>query len=293
MTDSSITKAPWPEAIDTAPQQMQWTVADGYETVVYRFGPQKNARSAVLYAHGIQSHPAWFFRSASALAESGVAVYLPTRRGSGENTVARGHAANGAQLLEDVDRTVTEILRREGGSRVSLLGVSWGGKLLTAYALRRTERVGRIVLVAPGIVPKVDVPWMTKLAIAACLLVRPAARFDIPLSDPALFTDNPAMQEYIRRDPQALRQATARFLWVSRGLDLRLARARAGQLEPDTTLLLAERDDIIDNPATRSRLERLAGDRLRVQTLTGAHTLEFNPDPEPLHKALLAGLGVD
>ncbi|HAU36213.1 MAG TPA: hypothetical protein DCX07_00665, partial [Phycisphaerales bacterium] len=44
------------------------------------------------------------------------------------------------------------------GPKVHLVGVSWGGKLATAYAAwaRRGVEIASLTLVAPGIVPRVD-----------------------------------------------------------------------------------------------------------------------------------------
>jgi hypothetical protein len=52
------------------------------------------------------------------------------------------------------------------------------------------------------------------------------------------------------------------------------------------TLILADRDRIIDNAGTRRLLARLAGGRLEVRQLPGAHTLEFEEDPQALLTAL-------
>ena len=63
-------------------------------------------------------------------------------------------------------------------------------------------------------------------------------------------------------------------------------RARPGALKLPTTLLLAGRDRIIDNDATRSVLERLTARAVRVERLDAAHTMEFEPDPAPFHQLL-------
>jgi len=55
-----------------------------------------------------------------------------------------------------------------------------------------------------------------------------------------------------------------------------------------TTLLLAKRDRIIDNAATRAVVERLTAHRAVVQELDAAHVLEFEPDPQPFYAALAA-----
>ncbi len=64
---------------------------DGYETSLYVHNPSEGSKAtAVVYLHGIQSHPGWFVGSAAALAARGHPVFQPTRRGSGDNRLDRG-----------------------------------------------------------------------------------------------------------------------------------------------------------------------------------------------------------
>lgn len=161
-----------------------------------------------------------------------------------------------------------------------MVGVSWGGKLAVAWALRRPARVRRLLLIAPGLFPAVNVGLVGRLHIGLSLLTRPARAVPIPLNDPAPFTDNPTDQEFIADDPLKLTHATARFFWHSARLDRRLARAAKGTLSAEATLLLAGQERIIRNAPTALWLERLAARPPLVQTLPeAAHTLEFEPDP--------------
>ncbi len=249
-------------------------------------------RGPVVYLHGIQSHPGWFAGSAAALAAAGHDVYQPTRRGSGADQVSPGHADSAGQLLDDLAAVVRHAVGESGVDRVHLAGVSWGGKLAAAAAAtgRAGAPVASLTLIAPGIAPRVDVsPW-TKLRIGLSLLFRPWGRFAIPLNEPQLFTDNPVRREYIAADPLRLRRATAKFLWASRCLDRMIARAPEGAVVAPTTLLLAQRDRIIDNPRTRHVVARLTAGRAEVRSFPAAHTLEFEPDPAAFHAALLAAV---
>ncbi|NLF30124.1 MAG: alpha/beta hydrolase [Planctomycetes bacterium] len=256
------------------------------------FRPAAASGPPVVLLHGIASHPGWFEASAGALAAAGHAVYSVTRRGSGTNVDARGHARSVGQLLDDLDRAVDAAVADSGRERVALAGISWGGKYAACWALdpRRAGRLAALALVAPGVVPRVTLPPDLRLAIAACAVVLPRQRFPIPLNDPALFTDTPERRQFIADDPHRLTAATARFLAVSRLMDRRLARAPAGAIETPTTLLLADRDRIIDNRATQTSLQRLTGGLLRTCTLAGAHTLEFEPDPTAYFAALVAAV---
>ena len=245
----------------------------------------------VVYLHGIQSHPGWFVASAAELAEAGHPVFQITRRGSGDAEHARGDAPSAAVLLNDVWDACRFALR-DGADGVHLVGVSWGGKLAACFTAGQAADlpIRSLTLVAPGIVPQVDVSPATKLSIALALLCCPQRRFDIPLNDPALFTDVEEMREYLRDDPWRLHRATARFFYASRRLDVMFRRAPAGGLAPATTLILADRDRVIDSAATEAALRRLAGPRLEVLRLPGSHTLEFESNPRPLYDALIAAV---
>ncbi|MCY2932182.1 MAG: alpha/beta fold hydrolase [Planctomycetota bacterium] len=275
------------------PRILPLTLADGYPTYVAAYdAPACPARAPVVYLHGIQSHPAWFASSAAHLAAGGHPVFQIARRGSGANTRDRGHAASAAQLLDDLHRAVDFARDHGAAPRVHLVAVSWGGKLAAAYALDpgRAQALASVTLVAPGLVPQVDLGPIVKARIALCLLCRPRALFDIPLNRADLFTDNRAIRTWLDADPLRLHRATARFLYVSRRLDATRAGAPRGSLAGPTTLLLARRDRIIDNPRTRELVDRLTAGRASVRELDAAHTIEFEDDPADFYGALLDSL---
>ncbi len=286
MTEPPDVRYARPLEADAAVRRENLLLADGERTLLLRHSPPKPSAPPVLYVHGIQSHPGWFVGSAQALARAGHEVFQVTRRGSGPARDRRGDAASAGQLLDDVGSAVRYVLGQTGAEKVALLGVSWGGKLLAAYVVAHPAAVASLTLVAPGIAPRVDVSFPAKLAIAAARLFWPGKYFGIPLNEVEQFTDNPLMRQYLRDDPQRLLRATARFLVCSAMLDRALARAPAGSLACPTTLILARRDRIIDNAATRAEVERLTGGRARVFELDAPHTLEFEPHVEPFYELL-------
>ena len=265
---------------------------DGYRTQVYRHRAVGGtpSRLPVLYLHGIQSHPGWFFASAAALAGDGHEVFQVTRRGSGTSCRDRGHARSAGQLLADIAAAEKFVLARMQAERLHLVGVSWGGKLAAVRAAQGAEAgpIASLTLIAPGIAARVDVSARVKLGVAACLFACPRKGFAIPLNDPELFTDNEAMRGFLRGDPLRLRRATARLMYASRRLDRMLAGADEGMLKMPVTLILSARDRIIDNDAVRWMVGRLTAGQADVRELPGAHTLEFEPDPNDFHAALLA-----
>jgi len=289
----SADELPTPFSLAEAPRARPLRLPDGYETGVYVHRPPEGAaRLPVLHIHGIQSHPGWFFASCADLAKRGHAVYQVTRRGSGANRPARGDAKSAKQLLDDVSAGCEFVRQDAETERLHLVGVSWGGKLLAAWAATEQAAAGAVslTLVAPGVVPRVDVSGWTKLGIGLSLLCCPRRRFQIPLSDPELFTEHEPMREFLRGDRLALHRATARFLFASRRLDRTLRRAPAGALRLPTTLLLAARDRIIDREGTRRAVARLTAGGAEAVEFDAAHVLEFEPDRRPFFDALAAAL---
>jgi len=262
---------------------------DSYTSSIQVHQPPAPKARPVVMLHGIQSHPGWFTASADALAAAGHPVVQFTRRGSGTNTAGRGDAPSIGRLMADLQRVIEHTCERFAARRVHLVGISWGGKYAACYALDRprAERLARLILVAPGIAAKVTVPPLTRAAVAICSLIAPRVRFRIPLSDPALFTDNPERRRFIRDDPDALHKATARFLAISRRLDWKLALARNGSIAAPVTLLLGRRDRIIDSDRARAVVARLAGGEQQTLEFDAAHTLQFEPDPAEYLTALV------
>lgn len=255
-----------------------FTAGDGYRWQ-YRHYPAEGAR--VVCIHGIQSHGGWYEHSSSCLAAAGFDTYFLDRRGSGLNQQARGDTPGFRRLLDDLAEFLRS-LRTDGSTKpIFLLAISWGGKLALALQRRHPGLVDGLLLLCPGFCPQVGPSRRERLAILWSRLRRPSRLFPIPLSDPALFTAVPRWQAFIRDDPLALRQATARFLIESARLDGYLRWIARGTPAPPTLLLLAEHDRIIDNARTRRFLDRYPCAEREVIEYAGAHhTLEFEPEPE-------------
>jgi pimeloyl-ACP methyl ester carboxylesterase len=235
-------------------------------------GGQRGTRTLV-YLHGIESHGAWFLPVAERLARFGFTVHLLDRRGSGLNRgeEVAADAASAEILLEDVQRFRTWI----GDRDLTLAGLSWGGKLALASAIRRPGGVNGVVLIAPGLVPRVDLPRRDKLAVLADLaLGRGRRTFAIPIDDD-MFTRRPEHLAYIGADPARLGRVTSRFLLASRALDRIVARG-VKSLECAVLLLLAGEDRIVDNARVERLLSALPAGRLRTVSYPGAdHSLQF------------------
>jgi alpha-beta hydrolase superfamily lysophospholipase len=254
--------------------------SDGYPFYYRRYAPAGAPRARVVFVHGIRSHGGWYTRSCCALAAAGFEVYFLDRRGAGLNTAHRGDAPGFRRLLDDVAEFVQGLRAERARLPVHVCGVSWGGKLAVGLPYRRPHLIDGLVLLCPGLVPKIAPPLLQRARIALARGLRPWTFFPIPLNEPDLFTASAEWCRYIDRDPHGLRAATARFLFSSFAFDLYLRRA-ARRVTVPTLLALAEHDRIIDNRRPRAVAARFPGP-VEVTTYAGAHhTLEFEAPDHP------------
>ncbi|HKB05789.1 MAG TPA: alpha/beta hydrolase, partial [Gemmataceae bacterium] len=142
---------------------------------------------------------------------------------------------------------------------------------------RHPGLVDDLALLCPGFFPKLRPGFFQRLWIGRCAFRDPKRRFPIPLNDPTLFTESESWREFLRNDPLALHEATARMMFLSNSLDIYLRRAKR-RVKVPTLLMLAERDRIIDNAKTRRFVEKFPGPKEVIEYSGAHHTLEFEPD---------------
>lgn len=252
---------------------------DGYRAAA-RWWLPPTPIAGVLYLHGIQSHGAWYEDSGRRLHDRQLAVLMPDRRGSGLNQEQRGHAASAEQCVDDAATALLTLLGKSGFSAAHVVGVSWGGKLAVALAAHCPRQVASLSLVAPGLFPRVDLTAAEKLRVALALMHGRERAFDIPISAPRMFTANPDRLHYLEGDDLTLRQVTAAFLLASRQLDRVVRLFGHSQWKGPMHLILAGRDQIVDNARTLDWFDALPhSDRLLTEYPEAEHTIEFEADP--------------
>ena len=220
----------------------RFRASDGYEFAYRRYPAVGETKAHLVFVNGIRSHGGWYERSCKELASKGFEVSFLDRRGAGLNEKDRGDCPSFRRLLDDV----AEFIRATKTTIPTIVaGISWGGKLAVSLPARAHGLVDGIVLIAPGIVPLVTVPFRTRLRIGAARFLNPTKRFPIPLNDPQLFTGSIKWQQFIDQDERGLREATARFLFNSVQLDFYLRRNLSAVNCP-VLLLSAGKDRIAD-----------------------------------------------
>lgn len=264
-----------------AGSEREFQARDG-STLGYVAYTTPDASTALVYLHGIESHAGWFAQAATLLQGHGYDVFNLDRRGSGINRENRGYASGHIDhyqiLLDDIHDFITPL--RERYRHVFLVGLSWGGKLATAYELEYPDDVDGLVLITPGIKALVDVSLPVKLKIVLFAQLSPQSPIASPIA-PEMFTTTPRYLDYIKDDPSRLTHATARFYWQSSRLDSYLSSNIAAMDRP-TLLFLAGQDRIIDNAGVLGMLNRGNTDKLTVIDYPDqTHSVQFD-DPDRL-----------
>lgn len=254
--------------------------ADGY-LLAFRAWDSPAPRATLILLSGIMSHSAWFRSIAEPLRRRGVRVVAPDRRGSGLNRVDRGNAASPEVLVDDV---LAFVERERGRAPLFLAGWCWGAIPAICAALRLGSTLDGLVLAAPGVFPS----ELVKRRMAEEL----ERHQDIDLDDASLanpvtedlFTDGPGL-DFILEDELRLCRITPRFARVGAKLGA-IAAMRLQRLEQPVLLLLASRDDTVDDARTREAFGRLRDGRITVATLEARHGLPFDaPDAMVEHIA--------
>jgi alpha-beta hydrolase superfamily lysophospholipase len=260
----------------TSFEERKIAMPDGYECYA-RFWPVDQARGAILYLHGIQSHSGWFETSARVLADHGWAVLQVDRRGCGANPADRGHAESAEQLIGDAQAAGQELMRLAGMEAYHIVGVSWGGKLAVATYVTEPGAITGMTLVTPGLFPRDGVSKEVKAEIGFAMLYDRKISFDIPLNEGKLFTSIQQWRDFIDSDELTLRQCTAGFYLASRRMDKVVA--RLGTMEPiPIHLVLASDERIIDNDRTVEFIQGLDWPGVEAKTYPQArHSVEFEP----------------
>ena len=265
--------------------------SDGYAFYSHIYRPAGEVRGRIVMLHGIRSHAGWYGRSCAALAKQGYEVHFLDRRGSGWNTARRGDCPSFRRLIDDCGEYMLDLRRTRAALPLFVAGISWGGKLAVALAARYPTIITGIALLCPGLKPAIHPPLAVRLHIALASKLRPTKLFPIPLNEPELFTGSPVWQRFIAEDRFGLREATARFLFNSFRFD-RFLRREYGSVKCRVLLMLAGKDRILDNAATRKLLAEFTGAKsiAVIDYPEAHHTLEFEDDGHPWLRDLTSWL---
>lgn len=244
---------------------------DGYR-LRYRLWPAQGTPISVLHVvNGMMSHSGWFHELARALSESRITVVGADRRGSGLNECGRGDAPSRYLLLSDLRRVIEQEQR---GIPVYLVGWCWGAVLAVNAALEFGGKFKGIVLLSPGLFPSEQIKRVTRSQATA---MQHSGTDSSLLASPFtedMFTEMREIRQFITGDDLAVRAFTPRFFRISQQMSL-VATTRLAQLSHPVLLLLAGKDQIVNNTTTLSAFHRLPAAAVTSATLPFSHGMQL------------------
>lgn len=248
------------------------------------------AKAVILFMHGIESHLGWFQDTGAALCEAGYTVYAIDRRGSGHSEGTPGHMGSFRDVVGDI-RTFVDYVRESENSNLDLigLGLSLGSNFWSSYSILHPDSIDGIVMVGPGIKPRVGVSLGRRLWILGHAFLSPKTLFPIPIRDD-MFTANPAFKTFLASDSLRRKTVTARFFLELLKMQ-RFLSTQAGRLQLPLHVILAGDDTIIDNDGVVRWVQKTGSERASILEYEGAyHSLQFELPGGELASAIVAGI---
>lgn len=270
MASVSSGPGPDPEA-EAAPagideDHFQVTAADGLKLAVRGFPTADGP--VVILSHGIASHQGWYVGLSRQLRDRGVSVYTADRRGVGQSAGVRGHMRDWKAVVDDLHLVADEASHRLPDRPLHLLGISLGGVFSVAAALDRPGRYQSVAASTPGFASRVKLPLLRRLRVLRRALFNPTRQYDLPFGVEQL-TDREDWRAVLDRDPDRNRRVSARFLVEMVRMQGSVKR-RMGELTAPLLVLLAERDQLVDNDAVVAVIAAVRRTRARVERYQGA-----------------------
>ncbi|BAU58161.1 lysophospholipase [Halorhodospira halochloris] len=252
-----------PAVEDLAEQQSPgWSAthivtADDYGLPYRYWYPQDHEPEAiVLGLHGLNDYSAGLSTLAEYLAENhNVATYSYDQRGFGA-TADRGSWAGKEKLLSDAELVSELLAERYPDKPLFIVGHSMGGGIAIRLAAeRQPEHVDGLVLIAPAVWGRDEMPWYQRsgLWLATHLIPQLELRGDWVGVEP---TDNPQELEKWHNDPliqQSVKAETLEKVTELMGKALEATK----KLRLPALILYGERDEVVPAEPICAMLERL------------------------------------
>lgn len=230
-----------------------------------------DAEELVVLVHGIVSHSLWLDSITTSLSQQGINCLAVDRRGAGLNHEDRGDAPSSAALLSDLQAVIE--WSRQTGMKVHLCGFCWGANYLVNYLADNPSSEHSVMLLAPSLFPAEFIqerPFKTGSSPEAT---------EEPVMPIENFTSGPAFESFIKPDPLRVRRVSPRLNQVlqdfSQGVWMKFLR-----LQLPCMVILGEKDDVVDNAATRRVFDRIPGEKHQLHVVNGRHGIQFDAPDE-------------
>ena len=247
--------------------------AADHEKLFYRFQAGHSNSAPLLMIHGHGEHSGRYVKFFSELRATGRPIAVFDLRGCGRSGGRAVYVERFEEFLDDVT-AFTDFLkgRYEIPPRFALLGHSLGGLIATAWALRNPESVERLVLSSPlfGIPHGRILGPITKFLNAFV----PRGVLHNPVRPPFLTHDPKEVEKY-KTDPLIRRRITVHLVYEMLRVASLFQKGEFAFPFP-VTVLMAERDYVVDPQSTRQFFTRLKAPQKALEEFPGFYHEIFN-----------------
>lgn len=259
-------------------QSEHFTTRDGV-VLPLRHWDAAAPRAVIIALHGMSDYSRAFSRPAPAWAKAGITTYAYDQRSFGR-APNPGVWPGADALRQDLSDMVTAVRTRHPGLPVFVLGESMGGAVvLSSLGAKTLPPVEGLILVAPAVWSRSDMPWYYRAALWLTAHTVPG----MTVSGKGLKiwpSDNIEMLRENARDPYFQKQTRADAVW---GLVNLMDEARTAPeritAAPPILFLYGEKDQIIPRAPTEAVLQELKANAPAV-------TVEAHVYPKGYHMLL-------
>jgi len=284
---------PTPHGADAVPAAVTtdaFVTPDGLRLPLRRWTAEE-PKAILIALHGMSDYSRAFTMPGPWLAERGITVLAYDQRSFGAGP-ERGHWPGGDALRADLAAFVSVVRHNHPGVPVFVLGESMGGAVvLTALADGQLKGVTGIVLVAPAVWSRSDMPLSYRVAL--WLAAHTVPWLELSGSGLKIWpSDNIEMLRELSRDPLFQHETRADAVWGLVNLmdAARMAPARLTD-PPPILFLYGAKDQIIPAAPTEAVIAAL-GKRAEVHRYpNGYHMLLRDLDRETVWKDLAHWIG--
>jgi alpha-beta hydrolase superfamily lysophospholipase len=224
--------------------------------VLYRRWDVPNPRAVLLLVHGLGAHSARWGFLAEYFTARGIASYAVELTGFGRSSARlRGHVDSYRVWDREVLALRGIIENEYPGRKVFLLGESLGGLLAFNLAGRYPDLFAGQILISPAFQNGLKFPLRMYLALPFNLAVRPRKTIPVPFTA-AMCTRDAAYQEVMNGNPDEVRVASLKLLFLALGEQLTARKYRVGSRVP-ALFLVAGLDQLVGIKAEFRQFRKL------------------------------------
>ncbi|MBE0534613.1 MAG: alpha/beta fold hydrolase [Phycisphaerae bacterium] len=258
-------------------QIQQWSSSDGQILHVNVWNVQ-DAAHALVYVNGLESHAGWFSGVARELAQRGIAVYALDRRGSGLNVRNTG---TWRTWVDDLELVVQKVKAARPRAGVHVTSLCFGAAVATAFAMKHPHSADSLIYMSPGLHVKVDPTCCEKFRIALDMLPGLSCNIRSPIRADEMFTDSAEALRFLYEDKLRTFAPRARDFLQARRIKSYVLR-HLPKVHMPSIVFLAEKDQIVDNAATRRTFMNFARPPQIVEYSGSEHIIFFGRSKERL-----------